>query len=106
LISSCNSGDGFKTTENGLQYKIVKDEKSGETAKEGDVVVMHLHTMIGDSTVFDSRKFNGNQPVEYPLNSPTFKGDVPEGIMMMSAGDSAIFKVSLDSIKKTGAQTL
>lgn len=105
-LSSCGSKP--KKTQGGLEYEIVKDEKGTNKPGVGDIVEMHMHVSYKDgktdTTLFDSRKMNNNNPIPFPLPAPTFRGDVTEGFMMLTPGDSAIFRVSVDSIKKTGAQ--
>src|SRR5690606_30154056 len=103
---ACNSGDGFKSTKDGLDYKIVVDEPGDRKPAVGDLLEMHIVTRVGDSILFDSRKLNNNQPVQFPQTEPVFKGDVAEGFSMLTAGDSAVFRVSLDSMSKAGAQLL
>lgn len=104
-LTACSSNNGgFKKTKDGLEYKIVKDAPGDKSPKLGDIVELHIVTKIGDTALFESRKVNNNQPVSFPLMASAFKGDMPEGVMMMTVGDSAVFHVSLDSIKKTGAQ--
>jgi len=105
-LSACNSNGGFKTTKDGLEYWIVKDVKGGKSPVVGDLVEMHIITRVGDSILFDSRKMNNEQPVQFPLAPPAFKGDMSEGFALMTPGDSAVLRVSLDSIRKTGAQLL
>ena len=97
---------GYNTTPGGLQYKIIKDEPGTNMPKLGDNVEMHINTHIGDSSLFNSRKLNNNQPVPFQIMPPSFKGDLVEGFMLMTPGDSALFRVSVDSLKKAGAQLL
>jgi FKBP-type peptidyl-prolyl cis-trans isomerase FkpA len=97
---------GFSLTPGGLQYKMVVDAPGTNTPKLGDNVEMHINTHIGDSSLFNSRKLNNNQPVPFQIMPPSFKGDLVEGFMMMTPGDSAVFRVSIDSLKKAGAQLL
>ena len=94
----------FKTTPNGLEYCIVNDVSGSTTAKAGDFVEMHIHAHVGDSILFDSRKMNGNKPVGFQLANPNFKGDPAEGFLLLTTGDSAIFKVAVDSIRKLGGK--
>ncbi len=109
-VHACKNQDKFKTTETGLEYNIVKDEKNGQTAKEGDIVEMHLHIRYKDdktdTTLFDSRSMNNNEAIQFPMPPPSFKGDIAEGFMMLTPGDSAIFRISIDSLQKAGAQML
>ncbi len=96
----------FKTSETGLEYRFVKDVPGTQTPKLGDHVEMHIRTYVGDSVLFESRKLNNDQPVPFQIMAPSFKGDLVEGFMMMTPGDSAIFRVSIDSLKNAGAQLL
>ena len=105
-MSSCTPNGGFKTTKSGLEYKIVKDVPGGQSPKMGDFVEMHIHVHIGDSDLFNSRKMNNNMPFSFPVQAPSFKGDPIEGFMMLTPGDSAVFRVAVDSLKKAGAQLL
>lgn len=103
-LNACKSGGDFKKTENGIEYKIVKDDTKGAKPAIGDVVEMHMVARYKDdktdTVLFDSRKMNNNQPMKFPMPAPSFKGDIVEAFMMLSAGDSAIIRMSIDSIKK------
>ena len=94
------SKDGFKVQPNGMEYKMVKDMPGTKKPVLGDYVEVHLFTKIGDSLIFDTRQMNANNPVQFQVQPPSFNGDLVEGIMMMTEGDSAIFHVSVDSIMK------
>lgn len=104
-ITGCKNND-FKKTKDGLEYKIVKDVPGNEHPNTGDMISVHLRTRIGDSILFDSYKMNNGQPVEFPLTPSSYKGDVTEGIKLLSKGDSALFRVPLDSLIKQGNQKL
>jgi FKBP-type peptidyl-prolyl cis-trans isomerase FkpA len=95
----------FKTAESGLEYLLLKDVP-GPTANVGDFIEMHITTRIGDSLLFDSYTMNDNQPVPFQVQPSSFRGDIGEALTMLSAGDSAIFRVPVDSILKTGVQAL
>lgn len=101
-----NAEAAYKLTEGGLQYKIIKDEPGTNSPKIGDQVEMHIRTHYGDSVLFESRKLNNNQPVPFPLQAPAFKGDLIEGLMLMTPGDSAVFRMAIDSLRKHGMQLL
>ena len=66
----------------------------------------HIHSHVGDSVLFDSRKMNNNNPVPFQLTAPAFKGDLAEGFSLLTAGDSAIFRVPVDSVLAAGNQLL
>lgn len=102
-MNACKSGGGFKTTETGIEYKIIKDEK-GQTPAIGDMVELHMVARYKDENIdtslFDSYKMNNNMPMQFPMPAPSFKGDIAEAFMLLSAGDSAIIRMSIDSVKK------
>lgn len=95
----------FKKTESGLNYKIYTDNK-GPKPKLGDFLTMHmLYKTESDSVIFDSR--NQGAPIRIPLYEPSFEGGIEEGFALLSAGDSATFIVSSDSLfEKTFRQPL
>jgi FKBP-type peptidyl-prolyl cis-trans isomerase FkpA len=99
-VTSCKSGDGgFKKTKDGIEYKIVKDEK-GPNAKIGDIISYHLILKVGDSVLLDNRKMMGEEPLQVELQdnpNGNKKTDPTEVLTMMSAGDSAIIHVEMDS---------
>lgn len=97
--SSCNSNGGFKKTKDGVEYNIVHDEK-GTAAKIGDIIEYNMIAKIGDSVMFDSRKMMDGKPLEMALQanpSAAKSMDPTEVITMLSAGDSAVIRVELDS---------
>lgn len=106
--SFCYAQNGFKKLPSSLQYKIVKDVPGTYKTKLGDYMEFHLKSLVhfpkGDSILFDSRKMNGNKPLPYQVQPPQFKGDLAEGFLLLTEGDSAVFRVSVDSIMKTGNQ--
>lgn len=106
LSVSAMAQTDFKTTPGGLKYKIGKDVPGTQTPKVGDFVEMHIHTHIGDSSLFDSRKVNKDKPVPWQVPPSAFKGDLTEGLTLLSVGDSATFLVPLDSMLKMGVQPL
>jgi FKBP-type peptidyl-prolyl cis-trans isomerase FkpA len=94
------AGDGFKTTPNGLQYRIIKDNKKSK-AKVGDYIKMHMiYKTDKDSVLFSTREMNNGTPLEIPVAPPQFKGDAAEGFTMIGEGDSAEFRMSVDSVFK------
>ena|SRR5690606_22837265 len=57
---------GVKTTESGLQYKIITEGK-GASPKSEDTVKVHYTGKLVDGTVFDSSVQRG-EPVTFPVN--------------------------------------
>lgn len=99
---ACSSKfSGYDKTESGLYYKMFKISKDTIKPKIGDWVSLDMkytYKMKGkDTTLFDSKKQMG-APVRFQIPRSDFKGDIYEGIRMMSAGDSAAFIISADSL--------
>src|SRR5690606_9806235 len=91
-LTGCDSKtDGFKTTSDGLTYRIFKDEPGDAHPKVNDMVEMHVNIRIGDSVLLNSRQMNNNEPFKFPLMEGTFKSDWVNGISLLTAGDSAVF---------------
>lgn len=95
-----SNDNGIKRTSDGLMYRIVKDEPGELHPQIKDNVKMHVNIRIGDSVMLNSRKMNGNNPFEFPLMEGTFKSDWVNGVSLLTAGDSAIFYVPVDTAKK------
>jgi FKBP-type peptidyl-prolyl cis-trans isomerase len=93
FISSCGT-DSYKTADNGLEYKFYV-QNEGDHPQVGDFITLDLYYGTDDTVLFDSKRIP--DPLTFPLDSPYFKGDLFDGIMMMSRGDSASFKMSADS---------
>lgn len=106
--TACKKPATFKTTANGLEYMIAKhDDANKITPKPGDFVeihiVVHLNTGTKDTILTDSRKNNDGKPFSFPFQKPQGgKVDLMEGFGMMAAGDSAIFRIPVDSFAKQG----
>ncbi len=103
--ASCKNGSGFKKA-NGVEYMIVKDAP-GKAAQEGDILEMNIVWKVGkndgkskDSVIIDTRKMNQGKPIVMPLMAAKFVGDMSAGLALLSAGDSAVIRVSIDSLKK------
>lgn len=92
FMTSC--GSSYKKTETGLEYKFYV-QNNGETPNVGDFITIDMFYGTDDTVLFDSKRIPDG--LTFPLDSPYYAGDLFEGIMMMSIGDSASFKVSADS---------
>jgi FKBP-type peptidyl-prolyl cis-trans isomerase FkpA len=97
---------GYTTINSGLCYKIVKHGRHRRTPKIDDHIEMHIHVHVGDSIIFDSRQMNNNISVPFQITAPKFDGDPVQGFMKMHKGDSAVFKVPVAAMKKSGNQFL
>ncbi|MCC7302968.1 MAG: FKBP-type peptidyl-prolyl cis-trans isomerase [Bacteroidia bacterium] len=105
FLITCQSSkfEGFEETENGLYYKFITQSGDTDRPQVGDYVFLRLiNKYTEDSVLFSS--WDGERPngsVTFQLRQSLFKGSLEEAIMMMAAGDSAIFRISADSIYKT-----
>ncbi len=97
---------GFDKTASGLYYKLYKVSTDTVKPRTGDFITLDMrYTTAKDSLLFDSRVQMNGEPVRFQLPPSDFAGDVYEGIAMMSAGDSAVFIISADSLfRKTFRQ--
>jgi FKBP-type peptidyl-prolyl cis-trans isomerase FkpA len=98
--------DGFHVLPGGLQYKIVKEGTGRKKPGLTDHIEMHIHVHVLDSVIFDSRQMNNNNPVPFQITAPKFDGDPVAGFMQMHAGDSALFRIPMDVMKRSGNQLL
>lgn len=94
LLNSCN-GQELKKNENGLQYIFHKDV-DGKTAILGDFVEVNMVIKNSKDSVLQSSY--GQKPFTFPIQKGAFKGSLEEGLLLMSAGDSATFFVNADSL--------
>lgn len=96
----------FEVTPGGLFYKYITKGKSNKIAKATDIATIHVEYMLGDSLIFTTKNINaGGEPVTEVLKLPQYRGDVNEGLLMMSPGDKMEFKYSIDSlVAQTKAQ--
>ncbi|OOQ58668.1 FKBP-type peptidyl-prolyl cis-trans isomerase [Mucilaginibacter pedocola] len=97
-LASCKGG--FKQADGGLLYDIHTD-KSGPTIKAGDFMSLNLVLKTeGDSVVYSTYELG--RPVLAPMPKDGKKGDITTGFALLSEGDSATFKMNIDSVFKKG----
>jgi FKBP-type peptidyl-prolyl cis-trans isomerase len=97
MLACSSKYPGYDKTATGLYYKLYKVSKDTVKAKLGDWVSMNMRYRYKDSTLFNSKASMGT-PVRFQLPASEFKGDIYEGIRMLSAGDSADFIINADSL--------
>lgn len=88
----------FVQGENGLDYKFIVKGTQGPTANTGDIVEVAVTQKIGDSLVYSTEQANNGKPMTFPLPASQVKGELLDGLLMMRAGDSAVFRSSLDTL--------
>lgn len=86
----------YKKSDKGVRYSLVKSNK-GAKIKLDDIVFLQIkYATDKDSVLFDSWKMGG--PIQLKVSKPTFKGDLMDGLNLMTAGDSVLFLFSADSM--------
>lgn len=88
----------------GEEMNMVVHFRGHDTTRphETDIVAVNLVYGLSDTVLFDSRQIS--TPMEFPLLSPLFKGDLYAGLARMGAGDSVTFTVVADSFFLKTAQ--
>lgn len=93
---------GFQQSPTGLKYQFFKDEP-GRIAVVDDVIKINFKMMTSnDSVLRDTWKEEGAKISQAP--EPIFLGSPEEAFLMMSAGDSAAFLISADSLFEKAIQ--
>ncbi|HWV73892.1 MAG TPA: FKBP-type peptidyl-prolyl cis-trans isomerase, partial [Pseudosphingobacterium sp.] len=96
--TSCQS---FKDGEGGMQYKIVKEE-SKTKIKEGDFISLGAIITTENDSLLNS-SYEMEQPFYLAAQKPMYKGDIFTALSMLGEGDSAVFKLNIDSmVAKSG----
>ncbi len=109
LTVGCNAQakkkpSGFSKNENGLEFKFITKGKGTVTAQEGNFGEMNVKFKIGDSVLINTMEMNMGKPVSQLIQKPTMKGDLMEGLMMMKAGDSVVFRILMDTLASRAKQ--
>lgn len=82
FLAENKTKEGVKTTQSGLQYKVLK-KGSGAIPKASDTVVTHYSGTLINGKVFDS-SYKRNSPATFPVNG-VIKGWT-EALQMMEVG--------------------
>jgi FKBP-type peptidyl-prolyl cis-trans isomerase len=109
IAAACSSKHpGFTKADSGLYYKIYKVSKDTVKPKVKDWISMEYKLIVtskGKDSVFIDSKKGKQGPLRMQLPASDYKGDIYEGMRMLSPGDSGEFIVSADSLfKKTFRQ--
>lgn len=84
--------EAVKTTESGLQYKVLK-EGTGKSPAATDTVKVHYKGTLIDGTQFDS-SYDRGQPAEFPVNRVI--AGWTEGLQLMKVGSKYQFVIPAD----------
>lgn len=93
VLQSCKD---YKTSDNGLKYKIIVDS-AGPNVEMGGVAFVNMRYTNEKDTFESIKAYRGDFPIRLP-DSSSFKGSLEEGLSMLSKGDSASFIISTDSL--------
>ncbi len=106
-ITSCKNSPypGYEMSEKNVYVKYFTHDEKGVKPKEGDLVRISLIVKDSkDSILTDSKDPKYNRPgityYEFPLMKSEFSGSFEDGLTLLSAGDSASFLISVDSMYK------
>src|SRR5690606_12529918 len=90
----------FQESEGGMLYKVITD-KGQEKIKEGDFVSFGAVIKTdSDSTLLST--YDSGQPSYMAVQKPMFAGDIMSAFLKLGKGDSAIFKLNIDSMEAHG----
>jgi FKBP-type peptidyl-prolyl cis-trans isomerase len=93
---------GFDKSATGMYYKMYSVSKDTAKPQTGFWVSLNMKYTAkvkgNDTVLFDSRQQLNGEPVRFQLPPSDFKGDLYEGIRMLSVGDSATFIINADSL--------
>jgi FKBP-type peptidyl-prolyl cis-trans isomerase len=93
---------GFTKSPGGLYYKLYQMKLDTVKPRTGDWISLNMRysTKIKgkDSLLFESKVMLKGAPLRFQLPPNDFKGDLYEGIQMLSPGDSAEFIINADSL--------
>lgn len=98
--------DGFIQLPGGVAYNLAHDEKTGTPPGIGDYVETHMYVIVDGKMIYNSRQLTDNKPVSFVVQESKTKTDIQEVIKLMTAGDSAVIRFSVDSMLKSGIEQL
>ncbi len=83
----------------GIEYRYIKKGTGTQTGKMGDFIGLILRNTCSGQVLFDTKKFNKglDAPVNFPIQKPTYNGDVNEVLKYLHEGDSVVVKIAQDS---------
>ena len=90
----------YKKGPGDLQY-IIHEDKSGTPVKVGDFLAIHFIQKTEEDSILMST-YDADRLALIPQQKAAFKGDIYDGLALLSEGDSATFKISLDSMVAKG----
>jgi FKBP-type peptidyl-prolyl cis-trans isomerase FkpA len=98
-LAACNN---YKEGKGGLMYQIHHDGGKAKI-KEGDIVKLNfIQKNERDSVMFST--YDIEQPQVFPVGKAQYAGDMNDVLTLFGEGDSATFKLNLDTMTKHSGQ--
>ena len=100
------AGISYSTTASGLQYRIIKDSSGGVYPEVGGMAAFWFELKTEKDSIIGT-VFGEPQAAVIPVAELKHKPGIEEGLMLLTAGDSAEFLLNPDSLylNSFGAQT-
>jgi FKBP-type peptidyl-prolyl cis-trans isomerase FkpA len=102
-LCACNK---FEKGEGNTTHKIYKSEGKPKI-QDGDYVKLNGVQTVETNTNPDSvmvNTYDNERPAFFAISKSMFKGDLASGLKLLGEGDSAVFKLNLDSMEKYSGQ--
>ena len=102
-LTACNK---FEKGEGDMTYKIYQSEGKPKI-QEGDYVKLNGVQTVETNNNPDSvmvNTYDNERPAFFAISKSMFKGDLASGLKLLGEGDSAVFKLNLDSMEKYSGQ--
>ena len=98
-LAACNS---YKKGPGGLMYTIHKSEGK-EKIKEGDIIKLNFIQKNEKDSIM-ANTYDLEQPQVFPVGKKMYAGDMNDVLYLFGEGDSATFKLDLDTMAKHSGQ--
>jgi FKBP-type peptidyl-prolyl cis-trans isomerase FkpA len=98
-LAACNN---YKKGPGGLMYTIHKSEGK-EKIKEGDIVKLNFIQKSEKDSMMNNT-YDLEQPQVFPVAKKMYAGDMNDVLSLFGEGDSATFKLNLDTMAKYSGQ--
>lgn len=98
FLAACSE---YKKGKGILEYKVVKNVNTPAVAKLAVVFLSYTEATESGKVLSATGQFDP-RPSEVYATMPRFKGDLQDAFPYLSEGDSAVVKVSMDSLKGGG----
>jgi FKBP-type peptidyl-prolyl cis-trans isomerase FkpA len=92
-LAACNN---YKKGPGGLMYTIHKSEGK-EKIKPGDIVKLNFTQKSEKDSIMNST-YDREQPQVFPVSAKVYAGDMNDVLTLFGEGDSATFKLNLDTM--------